>query len=486
MTLSLSPQRYQQICDLVERAARLPDDQQEQFIASVCGADAELSARVRELLVNHRRVAAGGFLDETGPVKLGAVAENPVDTLVGQTLGHYVVQQRIASGGMGHVYRAVRLDDYRQTVAVKVLQVGFDSADVVRRFHAERQLLAELRHPHVATLLDGGTTPDGRPYFVMEFVDGLHLTRYADNHGLSVPERLRLFQAVASAVHYAHSKNVLHRDLKPSNILVTSEGQVKLVDFGIAKLSEGNLFGATAPQTMTRDRAMTLDYASPEQFRGQALSAASDVYSLAVVLYELLTGRRPLRLQSLSLVETERKLCFTMPERPSDAVQRQTTDDDKGGAGGTEPVATIVRPANRSTKELHRQLRGDLDNILLMALRKEPDRRYASVQAFANDIDNYLYGRPVRARNDAWFYRTRKFIQRNSWPLALMLLVAVAVGAGFLVTSTALVIAALFAGFVGTTIGLGRAPGSGASGATIRGRARDGHHNSVRYRRRIA
>ena len=328
MTLSLSPQRYQQICDLVERAARLPDDQQEQFIASVCGADAELSARVRELLVNHRRVAAGGFLDETGPVKLGAVAENPVDTLVGQTLGHYVVQQRIASGGMGHVYRAVRLDDYRQTVAVKVLQVGFDSADVVRRFHAERQLLAELRHPHVATLLDGGTTPDGRPYFVMEFVDGLHLTRYADNHGLSVPERLRLFQAVASAVHYAHSKNVLHRDLKPSNILVTSEGQVKLVDFGIAKLSEGNLFGATAPQTMTRDRAMTLDYASPEQFRGQALSAASDVYSLAVVLYELLTGRRPLRLQSLSLVETERKLCFTMPERPAmpcSAKRRTTT-----------------------------------------------------------------------------------------------------------------------------------------------------------------
>src|SRR6266851_1086019 len=271
-----------------------------------------------------------------------------------------------------------------------------DTQTIVRRFRHERQMLADLEHPNIARLIDGGTTGDGRPYFIMEHVDGIALDEYCDRRQLPVDERLMLFRTVCGTVHHAHQNLIVHRDLKPSNVLVTPAGVPKLLDFGIAKW----LYPPPSVQTRTSTglRPMTPEYASPEQVRGGTITTASDVYALGVLLYELLTGRHPYLTEERWLPDVERLICETDPERPSVTVSR--VEGREAGWGG-------------SPETFRRRLAGDLDNIVLMALRKEPARRYASAQEFSEDIRRHLEGLPVIARKDTLAYRTSKFVRRN-------------------------------------------------------------------------
>jgi tetratricopeptide (TPR) repeat protein len=308
---------------------------------------------------------------------------------------------------MGSVYLGVRDDaQYEKQVAIKLLKRGLDTDFMLNRFRQERQILADLEHPFIARLLDGGATEDGLPYFVMEYVDGLPITKYCTEKNLSVVERLRLFRLVCEAVQHAHQRLVVHRDIKPSNILTTREGVPKLLDFGIAKVIDpGRSPGTTL--TQPEQRMLTPDYASPEQVKGLAISTASDIYSLGVVLYELLTGRVPYRLASSLLAELEKTICEVDPEKPSLA------------AG----------------KQLRRQLAGDLDAIILTAMRKEPQRRYASAAEFSEDLRRHMEGLPIVAQEDRWGYRAGKFIRRNRLGVTAALLVMASLVGGMLATT---------------------------------------------------
>jgi serine/threonine-protein kinase len=332
--------------------------------------------------------------------------DKPKEDPGGQRVGPYLVKRIIGRGGMGSVYEAERDDDlFHQRVAIKIIKRGMDTDFVRARFLRERRILASLDHPHVARLFDGGATADGLPYFVMELVTGEPITDFCRRHRLTVTEKLKLFRKVCSAVQHAHQNLVVHRDLKPSNILITEGGEPKLLDFGIAKLLSPDPSQADT-RTETAIRLMTPEYASPEQARGQVVTTATDVYSLGVVLYELLTERRPHEFRTSSPAEIERALCETQIEEPSKVVDRI---------------------ADAPTR-LARQLAGDLDNILLMAMRKEPERRYQSVEQFSEDIRRHLAGMPVTARKDTFGYRAEKFVRRHRAGVAILgLLVLLAV-----------------------------------------------------------
>src|SRR5204863_9694351 len=290
------------------------------------------------------------------------------DPLVGRRVGSYRVVREVGRGGMGAVYLAERADSaFHKRVAVKVVKRGMDTDFILRRFRHERQILASFDHPNIARLLDGGTTEEGLPYFVMEYVEGLPIDASCDTQALSIIERLKLFRHVCAAVTYAHRHTVIHRDIKPSNILVTSDGTPKLLDFGIAKILQPG-GGPEALMTMTGVRPMTPEYASPEQVRGEPVTTASDVYSLGIVLYELLVGRSPYRFTSRSPLDVAREITDTEPPRPSTAV-----------AGGKDLKFDPTGVRNSKA------LKGDLDTIVLMALRKEPERRYRSVEQFSED-----------------------------------------------------------------------------------------------------
>ena len=304
----------------------------------------------------------------------------------GALIGPYRLVRELGQGGMGVVYLAERADgQFEQRVALKLIKRGMDSDEILRRFLAERQVLARLSHPHIARLLDGGVTAEGQPYFAMEYVDGVPLHHYCEERSLGFEDRLRLFREVCEAVQYAHRSLVVHRDLKPSNILVTSAGETKLVDFGIAKV----LYEDVADRSVTRtdQRLMTPEYAAPEQVRGEPVTTATDVYALGAILYQLLTGRPP----------------------------HQFTGRSRGGAvphhlrGG--PRAAERGPCTRHRRR--RRLRGDLDIIVLKALRKDPARRYPSVEALLEDLERHRTGLPVRARPDSVAYRARKFLGRH-------------------------------------------------------------------------
>ncbi len=354
-------------------------------LAAACGDDVDLLREVESLLASHDAAEAQAFIASPPGLDLDAAPMSE-----GQRIGPYRVLGEVGRGGMGTVYRAIRDDDeYRKVVAVKVVRQSLDSTLAVR-LKTERQILAALEHPAIARLLDGGTTSDGIPWLAMEYVDGEIITDHVERLGLAVPERLRLFREVCAAVHYAHQMLVVHRDIKPGNILVTPAGSAKLLDFGIAKLLEVADSAGAAP-TLTMLRALTPEYASPEQIRGDAVSTATDVYSLGVLLCEILTGERPYRFMNRDPAEIARVIVTVEPERPSDMAARQ-------------PSSTQASP---------RQLKGDLDNIVLMALRKEPERRYASVDQFSEDIRRHLLGLPVIARPDTFRYRASKFVRRN-------------------------------------------------------------------------
>jgi serine/threonine-protein kinase len=385
--------RWDEVEALFDEALELPPEKRAEWL-DAAAADPELRRRVDDMLDAHARAESEGFLEAS------AIASSEVG-LAGETVGPYRVVEELGRGGMGVVYLAERADgQFEHAVALKVVKRGLDTDQISQRFLQERQILARLRHPHIGRLLDGGVTSAGQPYFVMEYINGVPLTDYCDEHQLPVDSRLQLFQQVAEAVQYAHRNLVIHRDLKPSNILVTENGTVKLLDFGIAKLVDDD----NSVITRTGMRVLTPAYASPEHEAGDLVTTAADVYSLGVVLYELLAGQLP-------RPKGDSKSSFV--PRPSTVVTSGTTLTDSEGVTKTFTPERISSDRGTRPEQLRRRLSGDLDAICLKALRPEPDERYDSAAAFLDDVKRHLAGLPVAARAGATGYRFRKFVQRN-------------------------------------------------------------------------
>jgi len=448
----MNSEQWQKVKGILEKALDKSPDSRSIYLDDVCGADENLRCEVENLL-EFEQIESDVLEQEA----VSAVFENGLASknLIGKQIGNYKIISELGIGGMGAVFHATRADgEFSQTAALKLIKRGMDSDAVLRRFINERQILASLEHPNIARLIDGGTTVDGLPFFVMEYVEGTSVLEFADRENLDLEEKLELFRQICAAVSYAHQNLVIHRDLKPSNILITKDGVVKLLDFGIAKLLKSD----DENQTATRNFVFTPEYASPEQLRGEKLTTATDIYSLGVILYELLTGNRPYKTESKNISDIIKAVCETQPERPSSVVsgaerwsvsgqtsknkEQKTKDEEQQ----TNPKSKIQNP---------KSLRGDLDNIILKSLRKEPERRYSSVEQFSEDIRRHLEGLPVTASRDTLNYRVRKFVARNR--------VAVA--------SAAVVILVLIGGVVGTSWQAVRAEKMRAEAETERARA---------------
>lgn len=370
-------QRIEQIFfDALEHAG----DDRARFLSSACAGDDALRAEVEAMLLAHegdRRLSPERWEDDGAP-----------DALIGTRVGAYRIERLLGRGGMGDVYLASRDDaQFEHKVAVKLVRPGTRTAEMTERFRRERQILAHLEHPSIAALLDGGVTDDGRPYLVMQYVDGVPITDFCDRHSLSLRDRLAIFRAVCAAVQAAHVQLVVHRDIKPANVFVTATGDVKLLDFGIAKLLEPS---GDAVFTRPLDRVMTPEHAAPEQVRGEPVTTATDVYALGVLLYQMITGERPLKLPSSAPSDVERVICEVEPAPPSSVAH-----------------------------EHRRAIRGELDAIVLMALRKEAARRYQSARDLNADIERLLAGQPVLAERDTFAYRARKFAGRHRWGMVV-------------------------------------------------------------------
>ena len=389
----MTAERWRHVRDVLYAAAEEEPGDRALFLRASCGDDSELRQEVERLLAALDQ--SGSFLEPGTPPDRG---------LSGDKIGPYLILEQAGQGGMGTVYRAVRDDDYHQQVAIKLVKRDLETDILLARFRQERQVLALLNHPNIARLLDGGTTADGRPYLVMEWVDGVPITEYCRNRNLPLRRRLDLFLSVCHAVAHAHGNLVVHRDLKPSNILITADGVPKLLDFGIAKIVSPEPCPDVVTMTMAGALALTPEYASPEQVRGEPATTATDIYSLGAVLYELLSAARPHRFETRTPGEVERVICTGNVLRPSVAA----------GAGGL--------PA--------RELRGDLDNIVLKALEKDRSRRYSHVEELGGDLGRYLEGRPVLARPGSFGYRTSRFVRRNKALVGTMAAVALALTLG--------------------------------------------------------
>lgn len=403
-------QERQRIKEIFHEALDVSASERAEFLSSRCRDQAE-RLEVESLLRSHDE--AGDFmaapaLFEAGSI--GVIDDDEAKNRIGEMIGNYQIVREIGRGGMGAVYLAVRADDeFKQEGALKIVKRGMDTDFILKRFRNERQILAGLNHPNIARLLEGGTTDDGLPYFVMEFVDGQDLITYCLQKSLSLNERLDLFRGICAAVSYAHQNLIVHRDLKPSNILVTPEGAPKLLDFGIAKLLNTD---SDYTKTTGGMRLLTPEYASPEQIRGEQMTTVSDVYSLGVILYELLTGQSPYSSKDRGFDNIIRAVCEAEPKIPSESWLDERTlnlGDTKKNRGGSTDFA--APPTQRVTAS---QLKGDLDNIVIKALQKEPERRYQSVQEFSEDIRRHLMGLPVTAQSDTFRYRAKKFIKRHS------------------------------------------------------------------------
>lgn len=408
--LGLTDGRLKLAQEIFDRAVALSPDEQERIVAAECRGDQELQREVLSLL-GHARVDGGFLLSPpmvAGVVRKALGQDGP--DLVGSLIGPYRLESQIASGGMGTVYLAGRAeDDFQQKVAIKLVKRGTDTDEILRRFRSERQALANLRHPNIAMLIDGGVAPDGLPYLVMEYIEGIPIDEYCGKKDLDLASRLRLFAIVCRAVHFAHKNLVVHRDLKPANILVTEDGAPKLLDFGIASMLDPAR-GTAAALTVPQERRLTPEYASPEQVCDGPITTASDVYSLGVILYQLLTGAAPYTFRTRTPTEIERVVCQQPAPPPSQAPAAQA-----------DPAAWRFR----------RRLKGDLDTIVLAAMRKEPERRYSSADQLASDLERYLAGLPVQAQKDTFAYRARKFVLRHKVATigASAVIVSVAVGA---------------------------------------------------------
>lgn len=436
----MTPENWQKVKNILEKVLEISPSSRQAYLSEACGDDAQLRREIDSLLDFDRTGA--DFLEQTA---FSAVISNgfgdKAKSFIGRQIGHYQIIEELGAGGMGAVFLARRIDGaFEHQVALKLIKRGMNSEAILRRFFNERQILASLKHPNIAHLIDGGTTGDGLPYFVMEYVEGEPINDYADRKNLDLEERLGLFRQICTAVSFAHQNLVIHRDLKPSNILVTKDGNIKLLDFGIAKLLKAEA-ADDAATTAAQMRIFTPEYASPEQIKGEKLTTATDVYSLGVILYELLTGNRPYKTDSKSISEIIKAVCETEPVRPSAMVDSKfkvqkpksenRTSSDNGKTTAEQKQDTNLPTAAPNPKSL----RGDLDNIILKALRKEPERRYSSVEQFGEDIRRYLVGLPVAASRDTLSYRAAKFVRRNRAAVAF----------------SALVIVALIGGIFGTT-----------------------------------
>ncbi|MGH9663190.1 MAG: serine/threonine protein kinase, partial [Bryobacteraceae bacterium] len=410
--------RWAQVRQIFDAAIERQPPEWPAFVRQACGADDELRKEVQALLISYSK--SDDFLSRPAVdwSRTMITGEDIVeDYPVGYRVGPYRLHNCLGRGGMGSVYAAARADsEFDQKTAIKFVRRGMDTTEILRRFRVERQVLANLDHPNIARLIDGGSTPDGLPYLVMEFVEGRPIDQYCEAHRLTVTERLTLFRAVCAAVHYAHQNLIIHRDIKPSNILVTRDGVPKLLDFGIAKLLRPDLSTLSTMPTMPHLRPMTLFYASPEQAKGDSVTTSTDVYSLGVLLYKLLTAKLPYRVPENSPAAIHKAICEMEAEKPSHAIFREDDPSDTepipAATQKLESVAAPLREKDRS--KLRRKLRGDLDVILLKALRKEPGRRYTSVEQFSEDIGRYLAGQPVIARKDTFGYRAAKFLARHA------------------------------------------------------------------------
>jgi serine/threonine protein kinase len=401
----MSSEHLRKVGELFDASLEMDPQQRSEFLKRACGTDQALIVEVESLVAAHHQ--AGNFIETPAFASITKVVFNQEKLIAdGAKIGAYRIVREIGRGGMGAVYLAERADEqFKKYVAIKILERGMDRNVLVRYFRGERQILASFDHPNIARVFDGGSTESGLPYFVMEYVEGKAIDEYCDEQNLSITRRLDLFQQVCAAVSYAHRHSVIHRDIKPSNIFVTKDGVPKLLDFGIAKIlqTEGEV-----EATVTATNFMTPEFASPEQAQGLSVTTLSDVYSLGVVLYELLTGHFPYELKSRAPLEIARAISTTQPQKPSTIISNLRNTES--------PLRTpeIVSKCREGTPErLRKRLSGDLDNIVLMALRKEPQRRYQSVEQFSEDIKRHLDGLPVAARKDTIGYRASKFVGRN-------------------------------------------------------------------------
>lgn len=429
----MTPQEWHKIKEVLETALDLEPNARERFLDSACAGEGLIRREVESLLESHDEEPA--FLEL--PVAIDAAhlgASLTPENWIGRHLGYYELLEEVGAGGMGAVYRAVRADgQFDKQVAVKLIRSNLSTGFFVSRFKNERQILASLEHPNTARLIDGGVTEEGLPYLVLEFVVGEPIDQYCVRQDLSISERLKLFRTVCSAVQHAHKNLVVHRDLKPGNILVTEDGTPKLLDFGIAKILDPGEEETARDRTLTEMRIMTPDFASPEQVRGDVITTSSDIYSLGVILYLLLTGRRPYHVSSTAPHEIIRAICDTDPGKPSTAVTRfeklaASAKFDSGANASEETEIGLNR------KKLRRALSGDLDNIVLKALRKEPERRYATVEQLSEDVRRHLEHLPVIARKDTVGYLASKFIMRHKAGVAAGVAVALMLIAALVIT----------------------------------------------------
>ena len=412
---------------LLDQAMTMTPEDRSVFLEQSCANDPRLRTAVERCLDDLEHLEDNAFMEAPVAVHLETLVDHAFEpeSPDGEPvqIGPYQTVRELGYGGMGTVFLAERVDgEFEHQVALKLIKRGSHSSAVEPRFLHERQILARLKHPNIARLYDGGGTEDGHPYFVMEYVEGQPITDYCDAHQLSIKERLRLFLQACAALQYAHQNLVVHRDVKPSNILVTEAGEVKLLDFGIAKVLSEGVDTAVTQHGMTM---LTPDYAAPEQVKGEAVTAATDVYALGVLLYELLSGRRPYRVQGASLEEWVRVICDTELAYPSQVVARQH------GVGDEVPADALSTARGTTPSRLQRQLAGDLDTIVLKALHKEPTRRYGSVGALAEDVKRYLGSRPILARRDTPGYRLGKFGARHRFGIGVMVLLVLLVS-GFI------------------------------------------------------
>lgn len=415
--------RWQRTRAVFDQAAELPPDQVEAFLRDACADDAALLRDVRELLAadDRRNKTSTIGMAEFAPDLMNALGEDAdqveADALAGLRLGAWRLLHRIGSGGMGAVYLAERADGaYEQQAAIKLIRSGWDTQELLQRFRMERQILAQLNHAHIARLLDGGVSEHGKPYLVLEYVAGRSILDHCDQQRLDLTQRLRLFLVICEAVEFAHQNLIVHRDLKPSNILVDDSGQVKLLDFGIAKLIE------PGTDHQTTSRLLTPEYAAPEQLRGEPVTTRVDVHALGLLLYELLSGHRPYDAASSTPAAYEHAIRTVEPPPPSQVASTRNAPGD-----------AIAEARRLHSSGLRSRLRGDLDAIVLKALRKDPDQRYASAHELASDVQRHLRQEPVLARRGRFRYRARRFLQRNALAsalaaLALLLLIAGLIG----------------------------------------------------------
>jgi eukaryotic-like serine/threonine-protein kinase len=430
---AMTPEEWLKIKKVLQTALEIEPGGRRDFLDSACADQISVRCEVESLLLAHEEDQS--FLEQPAAVEAADLLSHSAPAaIVGRRLGPYELLEEIGEGGMGAVYRALRADGmYEKQVAIKFIRGGMSSEFFISRFKNERQILAALEHPNIARLLDGGVTEKNLPYVVLEFVPGVPIDEYCERHKLSTTDRLKLFRTVCAAVQYAHQNLVVHRDLKPGNILVTADGIPKLLDFGIAKILDPQQEENGAERTLTVMRIMTPDFASPEQVRGDPVTTSSDVYSLGVILYVLLAGQRPYHITSTAPHEMIKAICDTDPEKPSTAATR-SRKRDKITSADSAYAASGGAGHDHTREKLRRALTGDLDNIVLKALRKEPQRRYATVEQFSEDVRRHLENLPVIARSDTAGYRTSKFIMRHKAGVTATVAVALTLIAGLVIT----------------------------------------------------